>query len=392
MTMPMRPIYMDNHSTTRIDPRVLDAMLPFFSEKYGNAASVNHSYGEEAARATEQARQQVADLLNTSVRDIIFTSGATESNNIALKGVLYARGIGNNVITTAAEHRAVLDPVIKLNRQKYPATILSVDDYGMVDPGQIADAIKPHTVLVSVIMANNEVGTINDLTEIGRICRKKGVLLHTDAVQAVGKIPVDLSLLPVDLLSLSAHKLYGPKGVGVLYVRREEPQIKIDPLFDGGGHENRIRSGTLPVPLIVGFGKACELARECMMQESAELADLRDRLWEGLSSELKGVFHNGHPQERLAGNLNVSFEGVDGDALMMSLKDVAVSSGSACTSANPEPSHVLKAMGVSDVLTRSSLRFGLGRFNTVEEVDQVIQSVVDSVRKLRSLSSTGSNA
>ncbi|MCH7685122.1 MAG: aminotransferase class V-fold PLP-dependent enzyme [Planctomycetes bacterium] len=254
-----------------------------------------------------------------------------------------------------------------------------------------ADAMKPHTVLVSVIMANNEVGTINDLVEIGRICREKGVLLHTDAVQAVGKVPVDLSSLPVDLLSLTAHKMYGPKGVGALYVRRGEPQIKIEPLFDGGGHENRIRSGTLPVPLIVGFGKACELAGECMAEESARLADLRDRLWEGLSAELDGIFLNGHPQKRLAGNLNVSFEGVDGDALMMSLKDVAVSSGSACTSADPEPSHVLKAMGVSDALTRASLRFGLGRFNTQEEVDRVIRSVVDSVRKLRSLSSKGSN-
>ena len=391
MTIPVRPIYMDNHSTTQVDPRVLDAMLPFFTERYGNAASINHSYGEEAVQATEQARQQIAALLNASARDIILTSGATESNNIALKGVLHARGIGSHVMTTAVEHRAVLDPVKKLNRKKYPATILPVDRYGMVDPGQIADAIEPHTVLVSVIMANNEVGTINDLDEIGRICREKGVVLHTDAVQGVGKVSVDLSLLPVDLLSLTAHKMYGPKGVGALYVRRGEPQITIEPLFDGGGHENRIRSGTLPVPLVVGFGKACELAGECMAEESARLSDLRDRLWEGLSSELEGVFLNGHPQERLAGNLNVSFEGVDGDALMMSLKDVAVSSGSACTSADPEPSHVLKSMGVSDVLTRSSLRFGLGRFNTPEEVDRVIRSVVDSVRKLRSLSSTGSN-
>lgn len=381
--MTQHPIYMDNHSTTRVDPRVLEEMLPYFSEKFGNAASINHVYGEEASAAVEQAREQVARLLNVTARGLIFTSGATEANNIALKGVLSAAGAGSHLITTAAEHNSVLESAKKLSRQGYQVSVLPVDQYGMVDPGDIVDAIGPQTKLVSVILANNEVGTINRLSEISSVCRDKGVLLHTDAVQALGKISVDLSGCAVDLLSLSAHKMYGPKGIGALYVRRGEPRIKIDPLFDGGGHENHLRSGTLPVPLIVGLGKACEVAQGELENEPARLAKLRDRLWEGISSELDGVSLNGHPDQRLTGNLNVSFGGVDGDALMVGMKGVALSSGSACTSAKPEPSHVLKSMGVSDALMRASLRFGLGRFNTENEVEHVIRLVVDCVRTLR---------
>lgn len=380
------PIYMDNHSTTRVDPRVLEAMLPFFSEIYGNAASINHVFGEDAARTVETARREVAAMLGTSAREIIFTSGATEANNIALKGVLQAAGAGNHLITTAAEHRAVLDPAKKLKREGFGLTILPVDRHAVVDPQQVAEAIRPETVLVSVIFANNEVGSINPVAEIGKICRERGVLFHTDAVQAAGKLPIDLSALPVDLLSLSAHKMYGPKGVGALYVRRGAPRIHIEPLFDGGGHEFRVRSGTLPVPLIVGFGKACELAGELMEEESRWVAGLRDRLQQELCEALDGVHVNGHPQDRLAGNLNVSFEVVDGDALMTSIRDVAVSSGSACTSADPEPSHVLRAMGLDDALTRASLRFGLGRFNTADEVEFSIRAVAEAVCRLRGIS------
>jgi cysteine desulfurase len=386
-TTPMQlPIYLDNHSTTAVDPRVLQAMLPYFTEKYGNAASINHSFGWEAAEAVETAREQIARLVCTSPKSIVFTSGATESNNLALKGVMRAAGPDAHLITNAAEHRAVLDPAKKLSRSGFAVTILPVDQYGLVDPGQIADAIASKTVVVSVMMANNEVGTINAMAEIGRICRERDVLLHCDAAQAVGKLPVDLSNLPVDFMSFTAHKLYGPKGVGALAIRRGDRRIPLEPLIDGGGHERRLRSGTLPVPLIAGFGKACELAVETMQKEEAGIRQLRDRLQSGLLAELDGVLLNGHPNQRLSGNLNVSFEAVDGEALMMSLKDIAVSSGSACTSADPEPSHVLRAMGRSDALTRASLRFGVGRFNTVEEIDFAVSTVVESVKRLRNLS------
>lgn len=410
------PIYMDNHSTTRVDPRVLECMLPYFSEKFGNAASITHSFGREAADAVAAAREQVARLIGAPSSALIFTSGATESNNIALKGVVHAAGKATgfrdnslrssdrpHLITTAAEHRSVLDPVKRLKRSGYRVTLLPVDRYGLVDPQQVADAIQPATVLVSVMMANNEVGSINDVSEIGRICRERGVLLHTDAAQAVGRIPIDLATLPVDLVSLTAHKLYGPKGVGGLVVRRGDPtgradagapakppvrRILIDPLFDGGGHERRLRSGTLPVPLIVGFGRACELAGGVLAEESARIAGLRDRLYARLCERIDGLVLNGHPDRRLPGNLSVSVEGVDGDALMTSLRDVAVSSGSACTSADPEPSHVLRAMGLSDILTRTSLRFGLGRFNTREEVDYAVDYVAACVARLRRSSAT----
>lgn len=379
-------IYMDNHATTRVDPRVADIMLPWFTEKYGNAASVNHTFGWEAADAVEAARGQVAQLLGVSSKTLIFTSGATEANNLVLKGVLQAAGNGRHLITTAVEHPAVLDPAKRLRRSGYEVTVLPVDEHGRVDPQQVAEAVRGDTVLVSAIFANNEVGTVNDVAEIGRICRERDVLFHTDAVQAVGKIPMDLSELPVDLLSLSAHKLYGPKGVGALYIRRGGRRIRITPQLDGGGHERHLRSGTLPVPLIVGLGAACRLAGEVMDEETQRIAGLRDRLWDRLRRELDGLVLNGHPERRLPGNLNVSFEDVDGEALMMSLKDLAVSSGSACTTAEPEPSHVLRAMGRSEALTKASLRFGLGRFNTPGEVDRAVSRVTEAVTRLRRLS------
>jgi cysteine desulfurase len=378
-----RPIYLDHHATTPVDPRVLDAMLPFFGEKFGNASSVNHAFGWEAADAVEAAREKIARLLQADPRSLIFTSGATEANNLALKGVVQAAPPKSHVITTAAEHRSVLDPLRRLARLGTELTVLDVDSHARVRPDAIAQAIRPNTVLVSIIYANNEVGSLNSVREIGLLCRERGVLFHTDAVQAVGKIPLDLSDLPVDLLSASAHKLYGPKGVGILFFRRGGPRIAIEPLLHGGGHEQRLRSGTLPVPLIVAFGEACRIASEEMPREAIRLATLRERLWGGLCREIDGMVLNGHPTERLAGNLNVSFEGVDGEALMTGLTGIAVSSGSACTSADPEPSHVLRAMGRNDGLTRASLRFGLGRSTTEEEIDQAIAIVVDTVRQLR---------
>lgn len=378
-------IYLDNHATTRVDPRVVEGMLPWFTEKYGNPASVNHEFGWEARDAVEDARSQIAGLLNVRPKCLIFTSGATESNNLAIKGVLQAAGSKRHLITNQAEHRAVLDPARTLRRAGFDVTVLPVDQFGMVDPQQVADTIRPETALVSVMLANNEVGTVNPVEDIGSICRQRGVLFHCDAVQAIGKIPVDLADLPIDLLSLTAHKFYGPKGVGVLYVREGSPRIPIQPLFDGGGHERHLRSGTLPVPLIVGLGHCCELAGQLMPSESLRVAELRDRLWTGLQQGLDGLHFNGHPRQHLPGNLNVSFEGVDGEALMISQKKIAVSSGSACTSSNPEPSHVLRAMGVGDRLTRASLRFGIGRFNADEEIDVAINSVVEAVRRLRSV-------
>jgi cysteine desulfurase len=380
-----RAVYLDNHATTRVDPRVVESMLPYWSETYGNAASVSHVFGEEAASAVESARAQIAALLNATPRDIVFTSGATEANNLAIKGVIQAAGSGVHLIVNAAEHRAVLDPARKLKRLGCKLTVLPVDKYGMVDPQAVAAAIQPNTALVSVMFANNEVGTINPVAKIGEICRERGVPFHCDAVQAVGRISLDLAKLPIDLLSLTAHKLYGPMGVGALCIRGGEKRVPIEPLFDGGGHERRMRSGTLPVPLIVGFGKACELAAECMRDESIRIEQLRNRLWCGLREAVVGVSVNGHPRRRLAGNLNVSFDNVDGDALMMSLRDIAVSSGSACTSADPQPSHVLRAMGVSDTLTRASLRFGLGRFTTPDDVEFAITYVTDAIGRLRGL-------
>jgi cysteine desulfurase len=381
------PIYMDNNATTRVDPRVVEAMLPYFTEHYGNAASRHHVFGRVAEEAVEGARTQVAALIGANAKEVIFTSGATESDNLAIKGVaaMY-RARGNHVITAATEHHAVLDPCKRLEREGFRVTVLPVDRYGQISVDQMAEALTEKTILVSIMAANNEIGTLQPIREIGRICKERGVLFHTDAVQAVGKMPLDVEVLGIDLLSMSSHKMYGPKGVGALYVRRRNPHVRLDPLFDGGGHERGMRSGTLPVPLVVGFGKACELCANEMAAEAERLVVLRERLREGIMGRLSDTFLNGHPTERLAGNLNLSFAFVQGEALLITLKNVAVSSGSACTSANPEPSYVLRALGLSDELAHSSIRFGLGRFNTEEEVDYVIEAVVQTVNHLRSLS------
>jgi cysteine desulfurase len=381
------PIYMDNNATTRTEPRVVEAMLPYFAEIYGNAASRSHVFGWKAEEAVEQARAQVASLLGASPKEIVFTSGATESNNLALKGVAGAyRRHGNHLVTTVIEHHAVLDPSKRLERDGMRITCLPVDPHGRVSTGQVADALTDQTILVSIMAANNEIGTLQPLADIGKLCKQRGILFHTDAAQAVGKVPLDVQALGVDLLSISAHKLYGPKGVGALYVRRRDPHVRLEPLLDGGGHERGLRSGTLPVPLIVGFGKACALCQEEMVPEAERLTSLRERLRRELMDHLDEAFLNGHPTERLPGNLNLSFAHVDGEALMMAMRNVAVSSGSACTSASIEPSYVLRALGRSDDLARGSLRFGLGRFNTEAEVDFVIGDVVHNVNRLRALS------
>ena len=385
--MPNLPIYMDNNSTTRCDSRVVEAMLPYFTEKYGNAASRNHSYGWEAEEAVDHARDQIAALIGASSKEIIFTSGATESNNLAIKGVagMY-RKKGNHIITCVTEHKAVLDPCKRLERDGFQITYLPVDATGLVDPAELQAAITDKTILVSLMMANNEIGTIHQTSEFGAICKNKGVLFHTDAVQAVGKIPVDVEKMGIDILSLTAHKLYGPKGIGALYVRRKDPRVRLEAILDGGGHERGMRSGTLAVPGIVGLGKACDIARLILPEESARLLELRTRLHDGIVQRLDHVSLNGHAQQRLPGNLNLSFGFVEGEGLMMGIKDVAVSSGSACTSASLEPSYVLKALGVGDELAHSSIRFGLGRFTTTEEVDYVIQDVVRAVNHLRDMS------
>jgi cysteine desulfurase len=388
--MKTRPIYMDNQSTTKTDPRVVEAMLPFLTEEYGNAASVTHLYGLNAQAAVESARQNVADLLGCEPKTIVFTSGATESNNITLKGVLRGAEPGSHLIINAAEHKAVIDPARKLEREGFEVTILPVDKWGMVDPTSVKDHLKPTTALVSVMLANNEVGTINPIENIGSICRDAGVLFHTDATQSVGKLPIDLSSAAIDLLSLSAHKMHGPKGIGALYVCRKGRRILIEPLVDGGGHERRLRSGTLPVHQIVGLGEACRICRTEMGDDCGMVQSLRNRLRDGLKEKISNVGFNGHPESRLPGSLHVSFEGVNSEALMTKLKDVlAVSSGSACTTADPEPSHVLLAMGIDEDTIDSSIRFGLGRFNTHEEVDLVIEAVAETVERLRKLSPFG---
>jgi cysteine desulfurase len=381
------PIYMDNNATTRTDPRVVEAMLPYFTEKFGNAASRNHSFGWEAEEAVDNAREQIADLIGASAKEMVFTSGATESNNLALKGVaaMY-RKKGDHIITAVTEHKAVLDPCKRLERDGFKVTFLPVDKYGQVSAEQVAAALTDKTILVSIMAANNEIGTVNPVGQIGKMCKQKGILFHTDAVQAVGKIPVDVEEMGIDLLSLSGHKIYGPKGIGALYVRRKDPRVRLDPIIDGGGHERGMRSGTLPVPLIVGLGMACELCRKEMDREAKRAFGLRERLRQGITSKLEDVYLNGHPNDRLPGNLNLSFAYVEGEALMMGIKDVAVSSGSACTSASLEPSYVLKALGVGDELAHSSIRFGLGRFNTEEEVDFVVDDVVRAVNHLRQMS------
>lgn len=381
------PIYLDNHATTRTDPRVLERMLPYFTTLYGNAASVSHRFGWEAAEAVEHAREQVATLIGAEGREIVFTSGATESNNLAIKGIAASlRRKGNHLVTAAAEHKAVLDPMRRLAREGWDVTVVPVDESGMVHPEAVAEALTERTVLVSVMAANNEVGTINPIRAIGRLCHERGVLFHTDATQAVGKIPIDVRADHVDLLSLSAHKMYGPKGIGALYVRRRDPMVRLTPLFDGGGHERGLRSGTPAVPLIVGLGAAAEIAGREREAEAARVLALRERLHAGIAQRVEDIHLNGHPTCRLPGNLNLSFAYVDGEALMMAMRDICVSSGAACTSVDPEPSHVLLAMGVDEDLTRASLRFGLGRFTTEEEIDAAVGIVADAVERLRSLS------
>jgi cysteine desulfurase len=390
------PIYLDNNATTRCDPRVVEAMLPYFTEVYGNAASRNHPFGWEAEKAVNKARAQIARLVGARVEnkggdenasEIIFTSGATESNNLAIKGVaaMY-RKKGNHIITQLTEHKAVIDPCKRLERDGFQVTYLPVDKFGQVHAEQVRQAITDKTILVSIMAANNEIGTVQPIKDIGRICKEKGVIFHTDAVQAAGKIPVDVEAMGIDLLSLSAHKIYGPKGIGALYVRKKDPRVRLDPMIDGGGHERGFRSGTLAVQQIVGIGVACKLARLELPAESKYLFRLREKLREGITSQLPDVYLNGHPTERLPGNLNLSFAYVEGEGLMMGIKDIAVSSGSACTSASLEPSYVLKALGVGDELAHSSIRFGLGRFTTEEEVDFTIDAVVKEVSRLREMS------
>jgi cysteine desulfurase len=379
---------MDNHATTPVDPRVLDAMLPYFTQKFGNAASRNHSFGWEGEEAVDKARNQLAALINAKSKEIIFTSGATESDNEAIKGVVeFYKDKGNHVITCVTEHKAVLDSCRALERAgKASVTYLPVDKYGMVDPDAVRKAITDKTVLISIMYANNEVGTIHPIREIGRIAKERGVIFHCDAVQAVGKIPVDVERDGIDLLAMSGHKIYGPKGVGALYVRAKGPRVRLTPIIDGGGHERGMRSGTLNVPGIVGFGAACELSGQEMQSETVRMRSLRDKLQAGLFERLDEVYLNGHPTERLPGNLNVSFAYVEGESLLMGISDVAVSSGSACTSATLEPSYVIRALGTNEELAHSSIRFGVGRFNTEEEVDFVTERVSREVKRLREMS------
>lgn len=380
------PIYMDNHSTTPLDPRVLDRMLPYFKDDFGNAASRNHPFGWKAEEAVEKARGEVAALIGATDKEIVWTSGATESTNLALKGVAdFYKDKGDHLITVATEHKATLDAMKRLERNGYRVTVLPVGPDGRLDLGQLEAAITDKTLVVSVMAANNEIGVLQPLTEIGAICKKHGVLFHTDAVQAAGKLELDVQAMNIDLMSLSAHKVYGPKGVGALYVRRK-PRVRLTSIIDGGGHERGMRSGTLNVPGIVGMGAAFDIARQEMAEENARVAALRDRLWTGLKQKLDMLYVNGSETHRLPNNLNVSFAHVEGEALMMAIKDVAVSSGSACTSASLEPSYVLRALGVEEELAHTSIRFGLGRFNTQEEVDYVIDLMVEKVNKLREMS------
>jgi cysteine desulfurase len=381
------PVYMDNHATTPVDPRVLDAMLPYFREKFGNSASRNHSFGWTAEEAVENARGQVARLINATPKEIIVTSGATESDNLAIKGVaeMY-REKGNHIITQVTEHKAVLDTCKRLEKYGYEVTYLPVQKDGRVDLDELRRAITAKTILITIMYANNEIGVIQPIAEIGKIAKEKGVLFHVDGVQAAGKIPVDVQKDNIDLLSISAHKMYGPKGVGALYVRRRNPRVQLAAVIDGGGHERGMRSGTLNVPGIVGLGAAAEICQKEMPEESVRMRTLRDRLKDGLFARLDELYINGSMEHRLPNNLNVSFAFVEGESLLMGINDIAVSSGSACTSATLEPSYVLKALGVGEDLAHTSIRFGLGRFNTQEDVDYVTDRVSEVVIRLRELS------
>jgi cysteine desulfurase len=381
------PIYLDNHATTRVDPRVVDAMLPYFTEHFGNAASRNHEFGWEAEQAVDKARKQIADLIGATPKEIIFTSGATESNNLAIKGVaeMYAEK-GNHIITVVTEHKAVLDTCKKLEKHGFRVTYLPVMGDGLIDLDMLKEAFTDKTILVSVMYANNELGVIQPIREIGKLCRERGVLFHTDGVQASGKVPINVNADNIDMMSISAHKMYGPKGVGALYVRRRNPRVQITAQIDGGGHERGMRSGTLNVPGIVGLGEACELCNREMETETVRLRCLRDKLRAKLEAGLDEVYINGSMEHRLPHSLNMSFAYVEGESLLMGINDIAVSSGSACTSATLEPSYVLKALGVGDDIAHSSIRFGIGRFNTEEEIDYVAARLIDVVNKLRELS------
>src|SRR5467141_1266618 len=381
------PIYMDNHATTPMDPRVLEEMLPYFMEKFGNAASRNHSFGWAGEEGVETARERIAKLIGATTKEIIFTSGATESDNLAIKGVaeMY-REKGNHVITAVTEHKAVLDTCKHLEKFGFRVTYLPVQKDGLVDLDDLKRAMDDKTILVTIMAANNEIGVLQPIAEIGKLCRERCVIFHTDAVHAIGKVPVDVNKMNIDVASITAHKLYGPKGAGALYVRRKNPRVQLVLLIDGGGHERGMRSGMLNVPGIAGLGKACAIAQEEMPQESCKMAGLRNRLKDSIMSRLDEVYINGSVEHRLPGNLNISFAYVAGESLLMGINDIAVSSGSACTSATLEPSYVLKALGVGEDLAHTSIRFGLGRFNTQEEVDYVIDKMVQVVTKLRELS------
>jgi cysteine desulfurase len=387
--MAQRVIYMDNQATTPMDERVLAAMLPYFREQFGNAASRSHPYGWTAEEAVEHAREQIGKLIGAKGKEIIFTSGATESDNLAVKGVVeFYKDKGNHVITCVTEHKAILDTCKALERAgKATVTYLPVDTYGQVDVDAVKNAITDKTVLISIMYANNEIGTLHPIREIGKLAKEKGILFHSDATQGVGKVPVNVDQDGIDLLSMTAHKMYGPKGCGALYVRSKGPRVRLTPEIDGGGHERGMRSGTLNVPGIVGFGKACELCGQELEAEAGKLVALRTKLHDGLTNQLEDVFLNGHPTQRIPGNLNLSFSYVEGESFLMGVnKDIALSSGSACTSATLEPSYVLKALGVGDDLAHTSIRFGLGRFNTEEDVDFVVKRVVEVVQRLREMS------
>ena len=381
------PIYMDNHATTPMDPRVLEEMLPYFREKFGNAASRNHSFGWVAEEGVETARERVAKLIGAATKEIIFTSGGTESDNLAIKGVaeMYKEK-GNHIITAVTEHKAVLDSCKRLEKNGYRVTYLPIQKDGLIDLEDLKHAMDDKTILVTIMAANNEIGVIQAIAEIGKLCHERGVIFHTDAAQAVGRMPIDVIKQNIDLASISGHKMYGPKGTGALYVRRKNPSVQISAIIDGGGHERAMRSGTLNVPGIVGLGKACAIATEEMPHESCRLAGLRNRLKDRIMNRLDGCYINGSMEHRLPGNLNVSFAHVEGESLLMGINDVAVSSGSACTSAMVEPSYVLKALGTGDDLAHSSIRFGIGRFNTETEVDYVADRVVETVQRLREIS------
>lgn len=385
--MSNRPIYLDNHATTPVDERVLNAMIPYFTEKFGNPASISHVYGWEGEAAVKQTREILANAINANPEEIVFTSGATEANNLAIKGVAEAYfSKGQHIVTLATEHKAVLDPCEYLQNMGFEITILPVQKDGLIDLEQLEKALRDDTILVSVMAANNEIGVLQPLAEIGKICREKNIIFHTDAAQAIGKIPLDVQELNIDLMSLTAHKVYGPKGIGALYVRRRNPRVKLAAQQHGGGHERGMRSGTLYTPQIVGFGKAVEIALKEQETENLRLQELRERLWKQLST-LEGIYLNGHSQKRLAGNLNISVDGVDGAALSLGLQPiVAVSSGSACSSNNVAPSYVLTALGHSEKLAYASVRFGIGRFNTVEEIDQVAEHLITTVKSLRNSS------